>query len=60
MKHSIHIGQFSRAMISIVENAVPGDTILVPTLMHLHALSLILDDKNTSKEVKLQLIESVN
>lgn len=60
MKHSIQLGQFSRAMLTAVENSVPGDIILVPTQMHLHALSLILADKKPAKEVKLQLIESVN
>jgi len=57
MKTVVMTGEFCAAMQKILESAVDGDTILLPSDMHLHAFSQVQEQIEPKIHVTLQVIK---
>jgi hypothetical protein len=60
MKYVVQPAEFSRAIKSIIANAVDGDVLIVPFAMQLHAFNLLKSNICPDKNITVQLLDARN
>jgi len=60
MKYVVQPAEFSRAMKTLIIDAVDGDVLLVPFAMQLHAFNLLKSNICPEKDITVQLLDAKN
>jgi hypothetical protein len=56
--HQVSVGEWMNTLQSLMMNAADGDCFCLPTMMHLHAFSLLKEEVFPTRDFKVEIKQS--